>query len=281
MTGRRAPPSRPTSPEDETLTSRPVPRKRAFSIRSYGPGAALGDTGDHEARRAYWAELKRAASASEPTKIKGENSRLLQNIEGKEAVSWRKDQKIVLQPTWGFYVFLTDYEQSALDALPRAMDNWSLAVSKLKRASTVPADLYSDEVARRFKLDLITDEDMLDKATPDRVRKCFRAQVRSLEITDETNGDDWVPPARNRFCFLLDAAAVQMLANLTFPDDHTHTDRVRVLDACRLRAVAIAWQRPERTSSSYRGVRELSIVDLARVYCMVDDGAFTLEEYSD
>ena len=41
MTGRLAPPPRPTTPTDPTLTLRPVPRKKAFPVRSFGPGAAI------------------------------------------------------------------------------------------------------------------------------------------------------------------------------------------------------------------------------------------------
>ena len=42
MTGRgqaAAPPTRPVTPIDQTLTSRPVPRRRDFIPRSFGPGA--------------------------------------------------------------------------------------------------------------------------------------------------------------------------------------------------------------------------------------------------
>lgn len=51
---------------------------------------------------------------------------------------------------------------------------------------------YADEALRRFRLDLVDIEQETVAEQPasiDRVRECFRALVRSLEISDD-DGDD-------------------------------------------------------------------------------------------
>ena len=111
----------------------------------------------------------------------------------------------------------------------------------------------------------------MDSASPDRVRQCFRALFRSLEITDDEDDAVWVPPTRNQVCFVLDADSVQMLANLAFRDDNNHIEEYCAFEACQVQAVDIKWQRPEETNSKYRGWRNVSIVDLPRMYHLFDD----------
>lgn len=67
------------------------------------------------------------------------------------------------------------------------------------------------------------------------MRECFRALIRSLEISDKE--DQWVPPTRNRICLVLDASKVQMLANLTFCEGRI--EELRKLDKRRVPAVDI------------------------------------------
>lgn len=104
MTGRGAngpPPSRPTNPPDPTLLTRPVPRKRTFPIRSFGPGAALdASTTDPSrckarAQEAWWDDFNRAAGPLEYDER--ENCAVLRAIRGSEAVVWRDDGVLVPQ----------------------------------------------------------------------------------------------------------------------------------------------------------------------------------------
>lgn len=270
---------RPTTPLDPTLASRPVPRKKAFPIRSFGPGNAI-DTSDGDPKRwqrdtrsAWWKNFYRAAVPCEYDEH--ENLSVLRAIEGSEAVLWRDDDFLVPQPTWGYYVFLTDYDQATMENIPRAMENWVEVIQRHQGANATPPDPYAEEAFRRFKLDLIYEQESLASASIDRVRECFRALIRSLEITDGNDADDeWVPPTRNKICLVLDAAKIQMLANLTFRDGCDYIEEYRVFETCRVQAVDIKWQRPEETMSKYRGVRDMSIADLAWMNSFGD-----LEEY--
>lgn len=173
---------------------------------------------------------------------------------------------LVPQPTWGYYVFLTEYDQAKKDSAPRAMENCVKLVQWQQGANANPPDPYAEEVLRRFKLDLVYERESLDSATIDRVRECFSALVRSFEITDENDKDMWVGPARNKVCLVLNADSIQMLANLAFRNDCDHIKENRAFEACQLQAVDIEWQRPEETRSRYRGWRNVSIVNLPRVY---------------
>jgi hypothetical protein len=277
MTGRRAPPSRPTTPTDPTLIARPVPRKRTFPIRSFGPGATIdAPTTDPSrwtarAQNAWWKEFNRAAGPCECDER--ENLAVLKTIRQSEAVVWRDDDVLVPQPTWGFYVFLTDYDQVTRDSTQRAMENWVELIRQMQGVNANPPDLYANEAFRRFKLDLVDEQEALAGASIDRVRECFRAHVRSLEITNDNDEEDlWVGPTRNLVCLVLNADKVQMLANLTFRDDTDPVEYYRTYGACVVQAVGIKWQRPEVTSSRYRGTKDLSIVFLARAYSLLDNG---------
>jgi len=80
---------------------------------------------------------------------------------------------------------------------------------------------YADEALRRFRLDLVDIEQETVAEQPasiDRVRECFRALVRSLEISDDDGDDEEEdyfsapPPTRNMVCLVLNADTVRMLA---------------------------------------------------------------------
>ena len=263
------------------MISRPVPHKRTFPARSFGPGVAIDASNPCDgrwtaiARRTWWEDFNRAAGESDYDVH--ENRAVLKEIEGSEAVGWRDDDVLVPQPTWGFYVFLTDYDQVTKENVSQAMENWVELIRRIQGAHADPPDLLADEASRRFKLDLVEEQDSLDGASTDRVRECFRALVRSLHITDEE--DLWVPPTRNKVCLVLDANKVQLLANLTFCDEDDSIAICRAYETCRVQAVDIHWQRPAVTDDrdTYRGVKDLCITSLARAYIVYSDGV----EYGD
>jgi hypothetical protein len=198
---------------------------------------------------------------------------VLKAIKGSEAVVWKRDRELVPQPTWGFYVFLTAYDQATRECVLRAMENWVELVRRIQGAGEELRDPYGDEAFRRFRMDLVEERESLENASSDRVRACFRALVRSFEITDNDNEEDlWVPLTRNKVCFVLDTEKVQMLADLTFSDNEDDMDIYGRYEECFVQAVDIGWQRPEVTSSMYRGVKDACIVSLARAYSQFIDG---------
>jgi hypothetical protein len=95
------------------------------------------------------------------------------------------------------------------------------------------------------------------------VRACFRAQVRGLEICSE---DSFPSPVRYEVCLVLDSSAVEMLAKLVFSEDDVVGDSRRY----KLRAVDIYWERPELTSSSYLGAKDLQIDTLQYNYDLME-----------
>lgn len=137
MTGRgraAAPPKRPVTPVDEPLISRPVPRRRNLIPRSFGPGAAS----DIRSRVSSIRDL--LASADEatymPTRAQGTTvtsyssngddvRHLLEDCADWESVSFRSDERMPPpDPTWGFAVFVTAYDDSSRVQLPQAVQNW-------------------------------------------------------------------------------------------------------------------------------------------------------------
>ncbi|KAG9649736.1 hypothetical protein KCU95_g1119, partial [Aureobasidium melanogenum] len=280
MTGRgraAAPPSRPVTPMDQTLVSRPVPRRRNFVPRSFGPGAA----GDVRSRVNSIHDL--LASADEATYIpalahgpdvlsyspNGDDVRhLLEECADWESVSFRSDERMPpSDPTWGFTVFVTAYDDSSRGQLHQAVQNWLRVQDReLKNGYTLVA--YTAEAWKRFKLDIIEDQEALDGASDDRVRAEFRALVRSKELSDDE--EQFVPPARNQACLVLDAAAITMLAQLKFPEE-LEDDRETFKDK-KVTAIDIQWNRPQTSTSSYRGTGQLSINDLACFYNLVTSG---------
>jgi hypothetical protein len=180
---------------------------------------------------------------------------VLKAIDGSEAVLWRDDGVLVLQPTWGFHVFLTAYDEATKENISRAMRNWVKLIRRMQGAEANPQNPYG-----RFRLDLVEEQESLKSASTDRVRECFRVLVRSFAITDDNGGEDrWVPPPRNKVCLVLDVDKVQMLADLTFYDGEDDMDIYIRYEECFVQAVDIEWQRPKVTSSRYtcQGVQSI------------------------
>ncbi|KAH0001708.1 hypothetical protein KCU78_g14742, partial [Aureobasidium melanogenum] len=280
MTGRgkaAAPSSRPVTPVDQTLISRPVPRRRNFVPRSFGPGAA----GDIRSRVNPIHDL--LASADEatyvPTHAHGTNvmsyspsgddvRHLLKDCADWESVSFRSDERMPPpDPTWGFTVFVTAYDDRSRAQLSQAMQNWiRVQERKLENGYTLPA--FAAEAWKRFKLDVIEEQEALDGASDDRVRAEFRALVRGKELSDDD--DQFLPPARNQACLVLDAAAITMLADLKFATE-LKDDRA-AFENMKIRAIDIHWNRPQSTASNYRGIGQLPIDALARFYHLLTSG---------
>ncbi|KAI9923739.1 hypothetical protein ASPWEDRAFT_45676 [Aspergillus wentii DTO 134E9] len=157
------------------------------------------------------------------------------------------------------------------------MANWVKVVEKSLTIETFP--IYSTEALRRFKFNVIQDQDALDGAPVDRVRGEFHAQIKGLRLR-EKNGDDedqddptgisaFLPPARNLACFLLDEAAINILADISnIPDDLL--EFLRIFKNKTITIVDGFWDRlRQKNQESYRGVGQLDISGLVEFYTEV------------
>ncbi|KAH0371537.1 hypothetical protein KCU65_g1767, partial [Aureobasidium melanogenum] len=283
MSGRgsaAAPPSRPVTPVDQTLVSRPVPRRRNFVPRYFGPGAASSIrsrvSSIHDllasADETMYAPKRAHSTIMDSYWPNGDDVRhLLQDCADWESVSFRSDERPPPpDPTWGFTVFVTAYDHESREQLNQALHNW-LRVQERELESGWTLPVFAAEAWKRFKLDIIEDQEALDGASDDRIRADFRALVRNKELSDDE--DQFLPPARNQVCLVLDAAAMTMLAELKFPGE-SKDDRAAFGDK-KVKAVDIQWNRPQTSTSSYRGIGHLSITALARFYHLITLGPDT------
>ncbi|GAB1742543.1 hypothetical protein NU219Hw_g8084t1 [Hortaea werneckii] len=263
---RNDPPPRATTPTDPTLQSQPPPAKRRFPVRSYGPGT----TPDIKQRTTSRDALDNLAStnAASQTLEAQDHKQLLRIVQTWENCSmWEDGRMVEPDPTWGFYLIVTDYSQDAKDRLDGAMESLLRVQHQKLGANADPPNVYADELYRRLKFEVIEDQEALDGASDDRVRECFRAHVRGLELSDED--DDYPPPPRNYACLVLDGSKIGMLVNLPHHDERSKA--VRTFNTCRLKAVDIFWQRPEKTVSSYRGARDIALLMLPRTYDLLEN----------
>ncbi|KAI7199977.1 hypothetical protein KC316_g2915 [Hortaea werneckii] len=162
---------------------------------------------------------------------------------------------------------VTDYSQEARSKLDSAMKRLLRVLHQVLGAGADPPDIYADELYRRLKFDVIEDQEELENASDDRLRECFRAHIRGLELWgEEEEGAEkgWPPPPRNYACLVLDGSKMDML--LDIPDHVDPVEDGHMLDECRLKAIDIFWQRPEETVSSYRGARDIALLMLPRTY---------------
>jgi hypothetical protein len=146
------------------------------------------------------------------------------------------------------------------------MENWVRLIQQVQGANNANyPDPYANELFRRLRMDIVdVEQEVSASASVDRVRECFRARIRSLDITDEEEQDIWPPPTRNMVGLVLNADLVHKLANLDFNQD------LQIYEAYRVQAVDIKWQPSDAVHRGYKGVKDIPIIDLARLYqlCM-------------
>lgn len=236
MSRRGKPPNlRPITPPKPTLTARPVPRTRHFAIQSFGAGAApniLTTT-----RRLKDLDAKADATKYQPAgletyyRLGDETRKLLEEVERYE---------------------------TARTHLPPAIDFLVTATQRDCRRYTLP--VYDEEAAKRFKLDVIQDEVVLDAASDDRIRKEFRAFLRGLRVIDDE--DRIRGPARNSACIVLDEENIAALAGLRLPDDDLVRDFGVVGEKNTVKLVDFYWERAGTNEWSYRGTGRCSVIGL-------------------
>lgn len=256
---------RAPSPVDATLQTRALPRKHRFPLRSFGPGEA---SNMQQTVTSLW-KLEDAAAddpASQTMFADGARGLLASVFRWEQTNHWRDGRPVELDPTWGYYLFLTDYDRVTEDNVKRAVKNLlEVQRRQLLGASGERANLFSKEAYHRLKLIVVEDQEALQDASVDRVRENFRALVRCLELQDDDSDGFPSPPPRNGVCLVLDAGKVEMMASLTFTDSDPKGN-MRALEQCKLLAVDIHWKRPAMTRNEYRGCRELEIGMLDSVY---------------
>ncbi|KAL4916355.1 hypothetical protein BDW62DRAFT_202859 [Aspergillus aurantiobrunneus] len=262
----------PTTPPDSTLTTRPVPRTRAFTPHSFGPGAAPNIRALVRSPEDVRAESNPATylnpmDAHFSHILQDGTYQLLQEVADHETVFDEHDEILGVDPTWGFYAFVVDYDADTLGKIPDAIQTLITVTRRNIRTGSTSA--YADEALRRFKIDVVQDEQALAGASDDRGREEFRAQLRGLRQL----GEDGVihGAVRNYSCLVLDRAVVAMLADLTFPADVR--EDWRCFRAKTVKLVDAWWERPAMNVSAYRGVDYCPIHSLAYFYTEVSTGA--------
>lgn len=256
MTGRGkagtpAPPRLP--PRDPTLTTRPVPRERLFDVRSVGPGAApdIIDTAEP------FPDLKDPVGPFSARDRCGDAMYLLDKLDG------------LRDPTWGFYVFVTSYTETAMDSVEPAAQKLVEIVRRALAAKAHPA--LAAEAYKRFRLDLVQDRAALDGASDDRIREEFNALLRGHGLWPAGCSQRGpLRPARRFVCFVFDEPTILELARLSFP--RKVKDDYEALENFTIKIIDRAWQRPENGRGSYPGVDDCPVQGLVGVYYLTGNG---------
>ncbi|CAN9094607.1 unnamed protein product [Alternaria alternata] len=278
----------PDIPGDPSLSSRPVPLRRAFAIQAFGPGSAA----DLQTERYTWdkavAERKaNIAIGHDPSSAMytaGDEDmiKLLAEIDKWSTVDWDEDIRAprLYDGTWGYYVFLTSYDDATLEKLEQAMGNWVRVVERHLEASEGSED-RKEELRKRFKLELVKDGEELADASDHRVRENFRALMGGLDLL--LPGHSSRPQCRYSVCLVIDAVAVNMLAELQFQTDARKQDRT--LEDLTVKAIDANWASEHGRSSywesgdMYLGVGQLSINCLQEMYLVITRDACSAAMY--
>jgi hypothetical protein len=206
--------------------------------------------------------------------------RLLQLIDSWARTDWDDDPRAPrpYDGTWGYYVFLTSYDDATLEKVEQAMDNWVRLVERRLATAEGPHD-KNEELRKRFKLELIKDEAELAGASDDRVRENFCALMRDLDLWRGTYVGR--PQARYSVCLAIDAAAVDMLAGLQFLEDPDQDRDYRTFENLTVKVIDALWDRDQERwaerhgQGPYMGVGWLSINGLQDMYLIITRDANT------
>lgn len=293
---------------DPSLKTRPVPWERHFHVRSFGPGA------DPDIRKQVRSleELDQELADSGfqgPIRDPKENCdavtrdtlrAIIDEVAGNYC---REDPDFGPSPTWGVYILVTAYSDSAQRNLEIAVHKLVETVRRYFLArSTQLFAAYGEEASKRFKLSVIQDKDALEDASDDRVREEFNAHVRSLDLVayepeqerDRDGLNRRFAPFSLSLCIVLDEVKIEELSALSFPDD-LEKDR-ETLAEVTVKVVDRLWRYPNEpdlkggyTPLNLRfptGIDQCPIYDLPLIYRelgwhMVISEMFPLSEYVD
>lgn len=273
------------------------PQTRLFPIQSFGPGAAADICTTARSLRDINAEVTpemyTQAGLRDYDAKHDETRELLKEVENWSRVDYSGDDneegKEDADPTWGYYVFITDYSTYTDEHLSGAIENLIKVVQRSLTRFTIPP--YARETFHRFKLDVIQDKDILDGASDDRIREEFRAQISGMKLFNDVGGLCYTP-ARNMVCLVFDRETIEMLSSLSFPEDveedfdKFRKNTVKVLDNCYRgedgpfygerafpRIKTASYRVIGSLVPTYRGVGDCPIASLDRFYMFITSGA--------
>ncbi|KAF4334731.1 hypothetical protein FBEOM_11443 [Fusarium beomiforme] len=285
---------------DPSLETRPVPPKRSFNIRPFGPGA--DETIQKTARCISDVDLDIRPSdySDDPEfdsqvfererpfnnwirdnedwlgykKRSDDVRKLLSAVEASQNKMRGPLGQAVTDPTWGYFVFVTSYSNLVRQKLNQALEN--LVQATLRSLRLMSPSLYSEEATKRFKLEVIEDKKALENASEDRVREEFRAHLRNLGMLEDDIMFRGIGTSRCSACILLDEQTIKKLANISFSLD-IERDEHRL---CRisLRMIDPKWDYPKEPYQEavdddgvpYRGGDDCPVTALAELYRIMD-----------
>lgn len=277
--GKNNPPPREVSPADPSLESNPVPRIQDLATYPMGPAAASDADSSfsttqepmeahqppHDDIFQFIVDLDgHSIDLCPPGRREERNRTAEEELALTEAIRDR---------TWGFYVFVVDYEAQSQSLLPSALEKLAkcvhLSIQRYTTEGTSPQ--VAEELWKRFRLEVVQDPSKLSGASLDRVRASFIALLRARrpDFSDYRTRPPMGP--KSKLCLVLDAEAIQTIANLDVPDTYSEAvDHIyKSLDVRVLKAVDSEWERPKSSHSSYRGVYITSPVDLHYLFSRI------------
>ncbi|EKJ78682.1 hypothetical protein NXS19_010191 [Fusarium pseudograminearum] len=229
-------------PRDPSLETRPIPDKRFFDVCSFGPGADLAiqrtarsvndldllarpsDFSDNPESCIQWFERERHCIAGVRhdedwlswSKRSDVVRKILSHIQTHQNNTSSSPGSDSTDPTWGYYVFVTSYTESAQE-LEAAVE--VLVQLTLRNLRHLSPSLYSEEASKRFKLNVIQNREALEDASEDRVREEFRAQLRGLGMREGDIMSRVTGSSRSSACILLDGCTISQLSCISLPLD--------------------------------------------------------------
>ncbi|KAF4487955.1 hypothetical protein FAGAP_11187 [Fusarium agapanthi] len=217
-------------PRDPSLEIRPVPHKRSFNIRSFGPGA---DPAIQKTAR-YLSDVDLDIRPSDYSNEPEFDSQIFERERPfdrwvHDDEDWfgykKRSDDASTDPTWGYFVFVTSYSYLACQKLNQALENLVQANQKLKA-----------------NLEVIEDKEALENASEDRVREEFRAHLRSLGVLEDDLMFRGIGTSRFSACILLGEQTISRLANCSFSLD-IEWDEPRLANVL-LRMIDPKWDYP-------------------------------------
>ncbi|KAM0231007.1 hypothetical protein ACHAPO_008836 [Fusarium lateritium] len=286
-------------PRDPSLETRPIPYKRFFDTCAFGPGA---DPAIQKTARSV-SDVDLNIRPSDYSNNPEFDSQVFERE--RQFMPWVRDEEDwlsfrkrtddvrkllsavqtyrnnmsgplgsdITDPTWGYYIFVTSYTDTARQKLEAAVEALvQLTLRSLKRMSPL---LYSEEASKRFKLDVIQNREALENASEDRVREEFRAQLRGLGMLGGDIMFRGIGSGRSSACILFDEDTIRELSKLSFSLD-AEEDDLQFGDVYT-RMIDPKWDYPKQPYPNtieggvpYRGADDCPVTCLAELYRRMD-----------
>ncbi|KAM0348394.1 hypothetical protein ACHAPU_004364 [Fusarium lateritium] len=282
-------------PRDPSLEVRPVPHRRSFNIRSFGPGADPAiqrtarsvsdvdlnirpsiysddpefDSQVFEQERLHNRWIRDDEDWLEYKMRSDDNRKLLSSVEAHQNKTRGPLNEAPTDPTWGYYVFVTAYSDVARQKLEPAVEALvRLTIRNLRSISSSP---YCEEAAKRFKLDVVEDKEALGGASEDRVREEFCAQLRGLGMLEDDLMFRGIGSSRFTACILFDENTIKKLSAISF-SINLEKDELQVEDMS-LKLIDPKWDYPAEPYPEaiedgvpYRGADDCPVSGIAELY---------------